>query len=45
MNASSRTSAQVGGAADLDALAGSPVLDVKPYLVEFAPAPGHPPDS
>ncbi|MEU4443191.1 SAM-dependent methyltransferase [Actinosynnema sp. NPDC050801] len=23
--------------ADLDALAGSPVLDVKPYLVEFAP--------
>lgn len=24
--------------ADLDALSGSPILDIKPYLVEFAPA-------
>ncbi|WP_345004595.1 TrmO family methyltransferase domain-containing protein [Streptosporangium album] len=23
--------------ADLDALSGSPILDIKPYLVEFAP--------
>ncbi|WP_062349761.1 hypothetical protein [Herbidospora yilanensis] len=28
----------VGGrSADLDALSGAPVLDVKPYLIEFAP--------
>ncbi|WP_425544349.1 TrmO family methyltransferase domain-containing protein [Actinomadura alba] len=31
--------------ADLDALSGSPILDIKPYLVEFAPrSSGHPAD-